>query len=415
MKMGLRWVVMVSLGWASAAAADDLWEGEPIRYSSGRAEDPASKLGDALNDGSLALPEGGPLERLRWVLGRLQVPEESQVLVFSKTSKQNNLIGPSTPRALYFSEDTYVGYVPGGSLEIVSFDALLGPVFHVISPAAGAKAVVSRRETGECLSCHGTARTLGVPGLLVRSVFPAEDGRPLLALGSTDVDDTTPVGLRWGGYYVTGRSALSHFGNRVFTDDRSPEPSGSGALLGSVADRIDASRYPRATSDIVALLLLEHQCRVTNLITAASHRLRRETWMRGVLNLGGMPSQVSATDAAAIADALLFRDAATLGDGVEGDEAFQTAFARRFPVTRDGRSLADFHLGSRLFKSRCSYMVYSRAFASMPAALKSAVTARLREILRADGEVAGYEYLKASERRRIDAILLETLPAYAGG
>ncbi len=151
------------------------------------------------------------LERLRFVLKFLHVPEESQVLVFSKTSHQNSLIRPSNPRALYFSMNAYVGFVPGGKIEAIVEDPVLGPVFYLIGSGTDGDLEIGR-DLSTCLSCHGTAVTENVPGLQVRSVFADEDGHPLLAMGTSQVDHRTPIAERWGGYYVTGRSSLPHSG-----------------------------------------------------------------------------------------------------------------------------------------------------------------------------------------------------------
>ncbi|MFD0894968.1 hypothetical protein KBB96_03865 [Luteolibacter ambystomatis] len=399
------------------SSALDVWEQPPIDYSKAAAKDPAGTLGQALADGSLKLTATTPLERMKEVLVLLKIPVESQVLVFSKTSKQNPLIDPGNPRALYFSENAYAGYVPGGQMEIIAHDSVLGPVYRTIDLGGEVKVPVMHRQTSDCLSCHGTARTLDVPGVMVRSVFADADGRPLLEFGSTDVNATTPLEQRWGGYYVTGRSSLPHLGNRFFRRGETPQPPTEAVQLDRVDQSLDPVKYPRATSDIVALLVLEHQCQLYNLMTSASYRHRRMSWMARAFDPKADPDTGTAgkladDDAVKIVDALLFKDAAPMGDGVEGDEAFQSVFMKRFPVTREGDSLADFHLGAKLFKNRCSYMIYSEVFASLPVRVKTAVVKRLRGILEADGETPGYEYLKKPERERIVAILRETLPIY---
>ncbi len=394
------------------ALAEDVWELPPMRYSETA---PAAPLGKMLAGREL---EGlGQVERVRHLLKALSIPEESQILVFSKTSKQNDLITPGTPRALYFSADAYAGYVPGGMMEVSVHDPLLGVVFYLIDLQNPASVSFVNRETGECLSCHGTARTEDVPGLLVRSVFPDADGRPLLALGSSTVDASSPISSRWGGYYVTGRSSLPHVGNRVFREEDGL-PAAELIQLANVSEKLDASRYPRATSDIVALMVLEHQCDLHNRMTAAAMRYRRTHWLGKLLDKESDPDKETAgrladEDAKELVGHLLFKGEAEMGDGVEGDEAFQTAFTRQFPITKDGDSLADFHLGSRLFKNRCSYMIYSRAFAELPERVRSATLKRLRAVL--DGAEAQEEfaYLKEPERKRISAILKETLPGFS--
>ncbi|MGC4015883.1 MAG: hypothetical protein QM755_15370 [Luteolibacter sp.] len=305
------------------ASAQDVWEQPPIEYSKAVSKDPAASIGRSLADGSLKLSATTPLERVKELLGLLKIPVESQVLVFSKTSKQNPLIDPGNPRALYFSENAYAGYVPGGQMEIIAHDPVLGPVFQVIDLGGPAEIPAMQRRTADCLSCHGTARTLDVPGVLVRSVFADADGRPLLEFGSVDVNATTPLEQRWGGYYVTGRSSLPHLGNRFFRSGEQPETPTGAVHLDQVGERVDPTKYPRATSDIVALLVLEHQCQVYNLMTTASYRYRRMQWMAKAFDPNADPDTGTAgkladEDALKIVDALLYKDAAPLGDGVEG-------------------------------------------------------------------------------------------------
>jgi hypothetical protein len=106
---------------------------------------------------------------------------------------------------------------------------------------------------------------------------------------------------------------------------------------------------------------------------------------------------------------IFFCDEADLhGEGVEGDPAFTEAFQRGAPRSRDGRSLKDFQLVSRLFKYRCSYLVYSQAFENLPAVL------RMWEVLSGRDESPAYAHLGEMERERIRAILADTkkdLPA----
>lgn len=407
-----RWMLMLALVQGAAGEAD-FWDLPPIRYSDTRAEDALSRLAADLASGAKRVEGVGALERLLFVLRELRVPVESQVLVFSKTSHQNPLIHPRNPRALFFSEDAYVGYVPGGAIEAVVVDARLGPVFYLIE-AGGGGGLRIERDLSNCLSCHGTTRTENVPGMQIRSVHPNADGHPLLALGTSHVTHDTPLAERWGGYYVTGVSSLPHLGNRTYTEDGpvDPRPSDWRDLRG----RIDVAKYPRPTSDIVALMVLEHQCRMHNLLTAAAMQYRRTFFLSKALDAAADPDRGAAgrvADGAAekIVAELLFRDEADPGDGIEGDEAFQRAFAARFPRTAAGDSLADFQLYRRIFKNRCSYMIYSQAFRDLPPRVKRAVLAKLKAALA--GREPAFDWLKASERRRIEAILAETLPEWS--
>lgn len=402
---------------SAAASAADLWDLPPTRYSDTAPTDPVAVLAADLAAGKRELPGTSPVERVRGILRMLEISETSQVLVFSKTSKQNPLISPAHPRSVFFNENAYAGWVPGGLMELIVHDPVLGVVFYTLDPADGIPAPKRiQRDVSDCLSCHGTARTNSVPGMLVRSVFPDATGQPILPLGSFLIDHRSPIGERWGGYYVTGSSSLPHFGNRTYDETAGRQPPTVSPPIDSLTGKFDTSVYLRPTSDIVALMVLEHQCALHNQLTAAAMQYRRGAWLQQSLDpkadpATGGPGQQADLAARRIVDLLLFKDEAPLGDdGIEGDPAFQETFAARFPRTPEGRSLADFNLNDRLFKHRCSFMVYSKAFASLPVPVKSAVIAHLRAALT---DNAAATHLPAGERTRIDQILRATLPGYA--
>lgn len=390
----------------------DFWDRAPISYSDSIASNKLTELAAALSSGKAGAPETGGLDRLRFVLKTLDVPPESQVLVFSKTSLQNDLIQPGNPRALYFSENAYVGYVPGGAIEAVVQDPVLGPVFYFVGSDREGRLSIER-DTNKCMSCHATSRTENVPGMLIRSVFPDESGHPLLHLGTTDVAHATPLAARWGGYYVTGHSDMPHLGNLTFTEDGVANPHEG--ELADVQAQLDVSKYLRPTSDIVALLVLEHQTRMHTLLNAASLNYRRSRHFSEIIDPGSDPDkgsagQVAESWAEKITDCIFYKDEADLGEGVEGDTAFQNAFLARYPKTEDGDSLADFRLYGRIFKRRCSYMVYSDAFRGLPPTVKELVLGKMREAIA--GESERIDWLASSERKRIDTILSETLPGW---
>jgi hypothetical protein len=412
----MRFQTLAALLTTAAASAADLWDLPPTRYSDTTPTDPVTLLAADLAAGKREIPGTTPLERVRGILRMLEISEASQILVFSKTSKQNPLIAPAHPRAVFFNENAYVGWVPGGLVELIVHDPALGVNFYTLDPADGIPAGKRiQRDVSDCLSCHGTARTESVPGMLVRSVFPDANGQPILPLGSFLIDHRSPIGERWGGYYVTGASSLPHFGNRTFDEAAGRQPPAPAPPVQALTEKIDTSPYPRPTSDIVALMVLEHQCAVHNHLTAAAMQYRRGAWLQQSLDptadpATGSPGQQADLAARRIVDLLLFKDEAPLGDdGIEGDPAFQETFAARFPRTPDGRSLADFNLSDRLFKHRCSFMVYSKAFAALPAPVRSAVVSRLRAALTTNPA----PHPPAGERARPDQILRATLPEYA--
>src|SRR6185436_7627648 len=156
-------------------------------------------------------PEHGFLLGL---LRKLKINTNSQMFVFSKTSFQRDRISPQRPRALYFNDDVYVGYVHGSRmLEVAAIDPKLGGVFYTLDQENG-RPKFARND--QCLECHASAKTLGVPGPLVRSFPCDENGMVDLGQGTSLVTHRTPLIERWGGWYVTGSSGgQAHRGNLI--------------------------------------------------------------------------------------------------------------------------------------------------------------------------------------------------------
>ena len=110
-----------------------------------------------------------------------------------------------------------------------------------------------------------------------------------------------------------------------------------------------------------------------------------------------------------VLDHLLFREAAPLPAGVAGSDAFNRAFAAGAKRDGQGNSLRDLSLHGQLFANRCSFLIYSDGFTTLPAPLKSRVLDCLFSALRDEG-APRYAYLPQAERRRIFEILCDTLP-----
>lgn len=403
--------------------AEDEYEQAPIRYSETTPRDAAQALEKQILGGKAKIDRADGWSVLRGVMKQFKIPEESQVLVFSKTSKQNDRISPQTPRAVYFGDNAYVGYCLGGLIEVATIDPLLGPVFYTLDPEAPENEPLHFQRDQSCLSCHGGTFTSGIPGVLVRSVFPAASGHPITSQGSTLVDTTTPFSNRWGGWYVTGKHGDAfHRGNVTAIEkpnDTCEMPMADGANVTDLTAFFDVTPYPRRQSDIVALMVLEHQTSTQNVLTKANQtclramnmqtNLQRELAETIVTEPVGTARRITDHCAEDVLDALLFKDEAALPKGgIEGDEGFQTVFEKSAPQSADGRSLKDFQLLNRLFKYRCSYMVYSLTFQHLTPPLKQTVLEKLGAVL--DGkDVSGrYAYLAESERGHIRRILRET-------
>lgn len=387
-------------------------------------QDPVARLWQRAQGGSLKLDTSSPQAFLKQVLTELDVPVASQVMVFSKTSLQNALISPLTPRVIYFSEEAYVGWCQGGVLELIGVDPVQGPQFYTLSYPYS-KGERPQLETSEqCMNCHEGSRTNGVKGMLVRSVYTAQDGQPILSEGSFLSGHESPLGERWGGWYVTGRHGKeSHMGNVIaqetatgVTLDRT-----RGANVTSLEKFISTRPYLTNTSDIVALMVLEHQCTMHNLLTDAAKSTREAMARQHDLQKAfgetvtdvpqGSAASVIRSQAEKLVRHMLFSEEYALkDDGVEGSAAFQEAFRRNRVETREGRSLKDFQLLTRLFKNRCSYMIYSKAFDALPPQVKSEFYTQLHRVLSGENAAKEYEHLTSSERANIREILVETKP-----
>jgi len=382
-------------------------------------DDPAAKLDQRLASGQAKLAYDPVLGYLPALLRELQLPLSSQVVVFSKTSFQAPRISPWNPRALYFSDDTSVGYVYGGEvLEIASVDPRQGVIFYTLDQEKTAKPRIVRR--GECLQCHQGGGTLGVPGLVVRSVYPESSGMPLFQAGGFVTDHRSPIKNRWGGWFVTGKSE-PHMGN-AFVDDRDhPEALGSGqtANLADLTKKFNTAHYLTPYSDAVALMVLEHQTRMTNLLTRVNYETRLALHDQAVIDkaLGRSGEQLSESTQSRIKNAtdtlleyMLFADEAPLNAPVQGSTNFAAEYQKRGPCSKRGMSLRDLDLKTRLLRYPCSPLIYSEAFDALPAPAKDRIYRRLWEILSGKDDSKTYARLSQADRGNILEILRDTKP-----
>ena len=418
----LATVLVVAL--PTCAFAQAYFEGPPINYSSAPVHDAVAKLKKAIERGEKAIEWNTDNGWLTSVLDALDVPTSSQTLVFSKTSLQISRINPRRPRALYFSDDVYVGWVQHGDvIELSAVDPQQGAIFYTLAQKEGRAEI--RRDRGHCNVCHASSRTQNVPGFLVRSTFPGRDGTPLYSLGTKTTDPTTPLEDRFGGWYVTGRhGSMRHNGNVIATEDETPPiDQDRGANLTQLDELVDTDPYLTPESDIVAMMVLEHQSQMHNAITRANYEARRAAHQDAVMNklLERDENHVSESHQRRIASVgdnllrhLLFVDEFELTDPVEGSPVFQQEFQSRGPTDRRGRSLREFDLQTRMFKYPCSYLIYSDSYQSLPKPVRDYVKQRLVNVLRGTDDTGEFRHLDARTRTAIREILEETLDGFAG-
>ncbi|KAB2661401.1 MAG: hypothetical protein DVB31_12380 [Verrucomicrobia bacterium] len=379
---------------------------ETLAYSKSPDTSSVARLQKRIDAGEVTLKKDARFGYLLSVLEALGVPRASQMLVFSKTSFQRDRIAPSTPRALYYNDGVYIGYVAGSPLlEVSAVDAKLGAVFYTMEQKETAKPRFVR--TDNCTECHASAKTMGVPGHLVRSFQTDESGMVDLLTGVDFVNHRTALADRWGGWYVTGtHGAQLHRGNLIGKDafDRQltqPNHSGNVTDLGRF---IDTGRYPEPGSDIVALMVMEHQTHMHNFITRLAYEAKIQLSAYGHANY-----LKSATEA--FVKYLLFAEEAPLVAPIRGRADFAANFSKAGPRDRRGRSLRDFDLNTRLFKYPCSYLVYSDSFDALPDPVKEKLYRRIYEILTGRDDTDAYARLTPSMRREILEILADTKPS----
>jgi hypothetical protein len=416
-------------------AAELLYDREypTMHYATAPRADAIARLEARLARGDAKL-EAGPRGYLDSLLAALDIDASSQTLVFSQTSLQSRRIRPSTPRAIYFNDDVYVAWVQQGPLEIGAVDPNLGPLFYLLEqPAAGSVAPPRPefgRQTTRCLSCHDSYSLTGggVPRFIVGSGYTGTAGELVSHEGWILVTDRTPLKSRWGGWYVTGRHGSQvHLGNMLIRDLKDFERLEE-LRVGNI-DTLDAlfdtKPYITNKSDIVALLILEHQVNAQNELARVNYEVRtaidRE---RGAAKAGEgyeqVASALSATVRKTIDDAieplvetLLFAGETKLTDAISGDPKFVEQFMSRAVRDGKGRSLRDLDLQTRLFRHPLSYVVYSAAFGALPRAAREAVYARITAVLRGQERGEAFAELDPADGAAIIEILAATKPEFA--
>ncbi|MCX6593249.1 MAG: hypothetical protein NTZ56_17170 [Acidobacteria bacterium] len=347
--------------WAWAAVA--MWAADAPVYRSMQSPDhPAIRYATAPTENVAARLD---LSRLTFddrfgylpsLLRELGISPDSQLLVFSKTSFQGARVSPANPRAIYFSAEAAVGWIPGAPLiEIAAVDPKLGPIFYTLAAERREEPRLSREKS--CLQCHHGPATLGVPGLFVGSVVPRTDGQPS-RLGAIITDHRTAFKDRWGGWFVDTPAGLSeNRANAVAPDPAAPQQ------LEKRRPRFDTSRYLRPASDPVALMTFEHQTLVTNLLT----RLHWD-WAAGRID-----RDLLSETAAALAS----EGEAPLPVPLAGPSPFAEAFGmrRRSMATQPARWQFDLQHG--LVRHGLSFMVESEQYRALPDGVRNELTRRL--------------------------------------
>lgn len=386
----------------------------PIDYFSSEIDDAVSALNAKLQAGRLNLNFDSGQGYLKHVLKLLNVPVESQLLVYSKTARAPHLVGPQSPRAVYFNDEVSVAWIPEAEeLELTALDAAKGANFYTLSQvrsepkdqpeldkqAATDQPLFLRRD--RCLACHAGRSSLEVPGLLLRAFQTDETGKPLF--GFSRVTHETPNADRFGGWFVTGSpQGVAHRGNLVSNGDNDRDKSQPGfrSTINSLSELTPIEKYPTTTSDWVAHQVFTHQMHGLNLMIRANLEARLDRH-----------SDVEEQ----LVRYLVFADEARLNPDAEHAIPFDwksSAYAKWFRKQgRDdqlGRSLRDFDLDTRLFRFRLSYLIELDFFDKLEPKCRERIYRRLWDGLTSDDAKLSFALLDAAEKRAIIEIVAQT-------
>lgn len=383
--------------------------------------DPVTLLQRQLDSGKARLKFESGRGYLPSLLNALKIPVSSQGLVFSKTSSHRDHTNPKTPRAIYFSDHASIGWVPGGELiDVISVDPNRGSIFYTLEQRSNVPPRLVRGT--DCMQCHLSPETQNVPGWLVQSIRTTSTGVPIATVDGFVNGHNSPLEERWAGWYVTGtHAAATHLGN-VFFYEANPFESTSltgGDNVTDLRSRFDTTGYLSPHSDIVALLVLEHQVRMQNLITRANYETRYalDEQAQRVTNSTSIssdwPQQRIVLAAEPLLEYMLYRNEAPLKGSVKGTSDFAAQFERTGPRDSKGRSLRQLDLKTRLSRYSCSFLIYSPAFDALPTEMKSYLWRRLEQILTGQDQSATYATMSARDRQDVFEILYETEPEFA--
>jgi hypothetical protein len=394
---------------------------EPIDYFSDELRDPVAWVNERLAENSVvltAVPQHGYLPAL---LSQLNIPIESQLLVYSKTARNPEKVTPQTPRAIYFNDEVTVAWIPDTrDIELTAVDPIKGINFYTLaqpvteSEETRPKEPTTKVRTGprfvrrdRCLACHAGRSSIDVPGLLLRAFQTDEAGKPLQ--GFSRQTHEMEYEKRWGGWYVLDTPpGFTHQGNLISSaeNERHRSEPGFRSSLRSLMNIFEITHYPTDGSTVVAHLVFSHQMHGLNLIirVGMESRLDRRSDAENQL-----VRYLTFTDEPALPQALV-------AHASPASQRYIEWFERKSPLDRNRRSLRQFDLKTRTFRYRLSYLIYQPVFQQLPEAARSRIYRRLWSGLTAPQDSPeAFAHIPLEERQeiiRIVAATIDDLPNY---
>ena len=389
----------------------------PLNYSSAPLKNDIEELKNKIDNDEVELEFDSKHGYLPSILEKLKIAKSSQVLVFSKTSFQKEKINAQNPRALYYNESSYVGWVNGSDmLEFSAIDENVGAVFYTLEQKKDEKPKIVRNNS-DCLDCHSSARTQSIPGVVIRSIFLDKTD----SLKTNVVNHRTAFNERWGSWYVTGNSGnMKHLGNILSSKGQVQKHEN----INSLKEYFNTGEYLLDQSDIVSLMTLEHQVHMSNLLTRANFRTRITLHRQANINKRKQHDEEHLSEYAleeikrnceSAVKYMFFSEETKLTDKIRGSEIFTKEFHVNSKKDSKGRSLKDFNCKTRLFEYPLSYMIYTKQFDALPKIAKKYIYQRIYDVVTGKDNTEPFKHLSAAMRKDIFEILKETkknLPSY---
>ena len=366
--------------------------------------DPFSKFMKRIEKGAVSLNYESDHAYLNSLFKELGISPHSQLLVYSTTSLQLSRISPRNPRAIYFSDDIYLGYVPGGQIEIIGIDPQLGAIPYIFNlPQAKDTTHPQIYRSKRCMNCHASKEMGGAPSLLVGSVIPGPGGGTLDAFRRNIFGHNIPYAKRFGGWHITGNNPFP----QSWANQTGIMENGEIHKISNPPGKYFTwQNYPVQGSSIIPHLLLEHQIGFTNLCISATYQFReinnsKDTFIDQQSDL--------------LISYILFENEVSLPENrIDKKTKYALDFEGYEKENQTQDSLRRLNLDSRIFDLRCSYMLFSNSFSGLPHPLKMSIFQKLYHLLSCpqDKLPSRFSYLEQAERKKIKIILTARLQGF---
>lgn len=377
---------------------------DSVDYFAVSVNDRVFRLQAKIQSGAVRLKADDEHGYLKSVLQHLEVPLESQLLVFSKTARAPNLVSPNSPRAIFFNDTVSVAWIPKAKeLELTAVDPARGVNFYTLKQPGqqvASQTPVTFLRNNRCLACHSGRSSLEVPGLLLRGFQTDRTGKMLY--GFSRITHDTTYDRRWGGWFVSGSPAgLVHCGNLIGEPENERHKKDAGFLssLNDLSERVDLSAWPAPTSDFVAHLVFSHQVHGTNLLirVGMEARLNRHS-----------DAQDRLIRYLVFADEPRLKVSKSAALALRGT-AYATWFQKSGVDDTEAGSLRELDLSRYAFRNRLSFLITTSLFDGLPGATRSRLLTRIWHGLTDELPEDAFRHLKGDERKRIEEIVRATM------